>query len=355
MTKTPDPSYWGNPPRTPRSHHDPTQQQGYGAPPSPYQQAPFQQQPSQQAPCQQAGQSQPQPQPQPQQPGSNPNFATQPQPPKKRHTGCIVAAIIAIVLFLALCVGGCMALQSLIDSTNGPDLKTSQLPAAPSAPESPSAPQSPADPATAANNEFLRTLFGLPGDAALSTEELDDIQRGIAPDSTKKPNDQGEYDQGVYYIGSDIPQGSYWFDGSNTQLSYFFILEPSQTTEGSYDVTLSNSYYGHNIMDVKDGEVLVLANGSTLMPLESFDGNYSAPYSSGMYRVGTDIPAGTYQLKLGPANDYSACFVMRDLDYTDESYLSESHYIPGDVPEEITLEEGTYVELYNMSMTSLTV
>ena len=44
---------------------------------------------------------------------------------------------------------------------------------------------------------------------------------------------------------------------------------------------------------------------------------------------------------------------MRDLEYSEDSYLNELYYISGDEPGEITLEEGTYVELYNMSMTSL--
>ena len=84
------------------------------------------------------------------------------------------------------------------------------------------------------------------------------------------------------------------------------------------------------------------------------DETFSSPYQSGVYRVGIDIPAGTYQLKLGPADDYSACYVMKDLNFTDDSYLFEGYYIEGDQPDEVVLEEGTYVELYNMCMTSLT-
>ena len=42
---------------------------------------------------------------------------------------------------------------------------------------------------------------------------------------------------------------------------------------------------------------------------------------------------------------------MSDLSFSTDSYLYEAHYIEGDSPDEVTLDEGTYVELYNMSMT----
>ena len=44
---------------------------------------------------------------------------------------------------------------------------------------------------------------------------------------------------------------------------------------------------------------------------------------------------------------------MKDLEFSDSSYLLETYYIEGDQPDEITLQEGTYIELYNMSMTKI--
>ena len=76
------------------------------------------------------------------------------------------------------------------------------------------------------------------------------------------------------------------------------------------------------------------------------------PYGSGVYRVGIDIPEGTYQLVVGDgADDYSSCTVMADLDFDeDSSYLYRNYFIKGDKPDTITLEAGTFVELYNMQM-----
>lgn len=328
MTKTPDPSYWGNPPQTPQSSH---QQHPHAVPPYATPQAP----PPNQDPVIPAPTYAPQQQPMP----------PAPQPPKKSSKK-IIGIVIAIVLVVLLClsIGGCAAYNALRSMTASSTEYSLQLPESPSIPN---------DPSASLSNESLRLAFGLSGNASLTTEELNTIQSDWFSSESKLPDDDGEYDQGVYFVGSDIPAGSYWFEGHNKKISYFYLLQPSSTTEGAYDVVHVNSYYGHNLMDVKDGEVLILINDEDMMPLSAIDETFSSPYQSGVYRVGIDIPAGTYQLKLGPTDDYSACYVMKDLNFTDDSYLFEGYYIEGDQPDEIVLEEGTYVELYNMCMTSL--
>lgn len=329
MTKTPDPSYWGNPPRTPQSSH---QQHSHAVPPYATTQAP----PPNQDPVIPAPAYAPQQQ----------SMPPAPQPPKKSNKK-IIGIVIAIVVVVLLClsIGGCAAYNALKSMTAASNAEYSlQLPESPSIPN---------DPSASLSNESLRLAFGLSGNASLTTEELNTIQSDYFSSESKLPDDDGEYDQGVYFVGSDIPAGSYWFEGDNKEISYFYLLQPSSTTEGAYDVVHINSYYGHNLMDVKDGEVLILANDEDMIPLSAMDETFSNPYQSGVYRVGIDIPAGTYQLKLGQADDYSACYVMQDLNFTDDSYLFEGYYIEGDQPDEIVLEEGTYVELYNMSMTSL--
>lgn len=380
--KMPDPSYWGNPPQTPT--RETSTRQAHSIPQNPYQQTSpqpqtqvkqdfqYQQQPTpqpdfqpQQQPTSQAQsgfqyqqpgfQSQPQqpgtphPIPQPQQPGTS----QQPTPvpsKQKTHRGCIIGAIVAIVLVIVLGIAGCVALTGIVSSAlNNSNADYRYF----SVPEQPSIPNFPDNPDIALNNEYFRHAFDLTGNASLSNEDLATIKKTYFPNQSGQPNNKNQYSDGLYYIGTDIPAGGYWFSGSDTDLSYFFVLTPSEN-DNVYDVTHMNGYYGHNLIEVKDGQVLVVANNGTMQPLSSFSETFSSPYGSGTYRVGTDIPAGTYQLILGDANDYSACYIMRDLEYSEDSYLNELYYISGDEPGEITLEEGTYVELYNMSMTSLT-
>jgi hypothetical protein len=90
------------------------------------------------------------------------------------------------------------------------------------------------------------------------------------------------------------------------------------------------------------------------MPVDSAP-KASAPYLNGVYRVGTDIPAGTYTLSGGDANDYCAYFVMNSLDFTGDNVIEQNEfYDASTIPSEttITLEEGTFIELYNMEATS---
>lgn len=331
MAKNPDPSYWGNPPQTPtktttphysttpQNPYQPNSQQGYQAP------------------------------------GPIPNQAPQPNAPKppRKHQGCLIAVIIGIILVFILGIAGCVACTSFIASE-----EHNSTAIAPHYLEIP-------DPEydsnntyhdnsidTSLNNEYFRDAFGLPGESSLTTEELNTLQDSFFSDQSKEPNDEGNYHDGVYFVGNDIPAGGYWFSGDDDELSFFFILKPTADNNG-YDVTHINNYYGHNLMDLEEGEVLVLINDGTMTPLASMDETFSEPYTSGTYRVGTDIPAGTYQLQLGEADDYSACYVMKDLEFSDSSYLLETYYIEGDQPDEITLQEGTYIELYNMSMTKI--
>ena len=322
MAKNPDPSYWGNPPQTPTRHSSSTHSEH---PAQPVQLV------------------------EPSQPTQSLEPTTPFTPaPSRKHRGCIIAVIIALILVVSLGIAGCVACTNLLDSRVSYQTNQSYPFAL-----QPSTPQPSTNAENSLNNEFFRDAFDLDEatpNSSLSTDELNSIQSSYFSDSTKKPNEEGFYSDGVYFVRNDLPEGSYWFTGEDDSLSFFFILDPTENND-TYDVVHINNYYGHNLMEVKNGEVLVLVNKEGMKPLDSLDETFSAPYQSGTYRVGTDIPAGTYQLQLGTVDDYSACYVMSDLSYSQDSYLFEAYYIKGDKPEEITLDNGTYIELYNMSMT----
>lgn len=423
MPKTPDSSYWGNPPETPRANHRFDQSPSNQAPQAPQMPygSPFQQQgtptpntanptqgyvpqhgqsqtaatqayPEQHSPNQSQGQpsvstnqdattpvGQPAatafannaPTSTPEQSSTSAQkqtFASTPgqnfvSPPMGHYSagastykpkrGIITAILIVVfmVIFLLAIIWTLLGGVASSVSSQAPSITESLN--IPTPQEPPSTPSAPSDPSTALNNEYTRALFGLTGNASFTTDDLDYIE-SLFPSTIHDPDSQGNYPNGVYFVGRDIPEGSYWLEGNDASTSNFFILQPSKTTDGAYDVVLSNSYYGHNIMDLHNNEVFILANNSTFMPLENMTETFSAPYGNGVYRVGTDIPAGTYRLGLGKKDDYSACYVMKDLNYTDDSYLYEAYYITGDKPDEITLTEGTYVELYNMSASPVT-
>lgn len=201
-------------------------------------------------------------------------------------------------------------------------------------------------------NRETRTDFGLVGSTALDSAELDSVQSSYFDNTSKAPDANGMYAAGIYRVGTDIPAGNYWFSGNKSSLSTFYILQPTSAGASTYDTVHINSYYGHNLMDLREGEVFILDNEGTMLPLDQMTKTFTPPYGSGVYRVGIDIPEGTYQLVVGDgANDYSSCSVMIDLNYDENSsYLYRNYFIKGDKPDTITLEAGTYVELYNMQM-----
>ncbi len=384
MPRTPDPSYWGNPPQTPVSKYAP-QRTGH--------QANSNQPPVPPAPAssygaeQPAGSSQQQPQAasQPQQtpgqadPGTQHNAAqgessqqqgaaasgfnyaqpntppTPPSPPKKSNRGIIIAIVAAIVVLL-LGMAGCSACTVAISSGAGNYLGSTY--SNPQNIPSFDNDQYSSSPDTESDQAYLnaqtRNAFDLQGSSALSEEELSQLQADFFGGSSNAPNAEGIYPQGIFHVGTDLPAGSYWFSGSSSDLSYFFILQPTSDGASTYNAVHVNTYYGHNLMNLEDGEVLILVNNGTMTPIAKMTQQFTSPYGSGVYRVGIDIPAGSYRAIVGDGADtYSAYYVMSDLDYRDDSFIESNYFVSGDSGTEIILEEGTYVELYNMRLVAI--
>lgn len=278
-------------------------------------------------------------------------YNTPPAPPappiarKTSHKGAIAAIIVVLVLAAVFGIGGCTACTAAVltldAGSNYEDLPFN---------DDTTPPPDYGSDDTAFMNQSLRSTFGLSGSGSITESDLATIKDTAFPNATTAPDAQGRYAAGIYRVGTDIPAGTYWFSGSSTDLSYFYVLV-NTLDDNTYDTIYANSYYGHNLMELLDGDVLVLDNNGTMEPIEAMTDAFTPPYHSGVYRVGTDIPAGTYYLGVGDgADDISACFVMSDLYFDDSSYLYSSTFLPGDDPGTVTLEDGTYVELYNMTM-----
>lgn len=352
MPSTPDPNYWGNPPQTPRSSNIPQQPAQHTAPKPPMGAQPAtpvqgSTAPQQQVPFTPVNNNGPKQansnyQQVPQGASTPPAPAAPPAPvhPAKKKMGVVVA--VAIIAALLVGMGGCAACTAVVSATlDNADDTWHAHGDFDEGYQNYSAPIS--------EQEFLnretRTDFGLVGSAALDSAELDAIQSNFFDNAGKAPDANGAYAAGVYRVGTDIPAGDYWFTGDKANLSTFYILQPTSAGATTYDTVHINSYYGHNLMDLREGEVFILDNDGSMLPLDQMTESFMPPYGSGVYRVGVDIPEGTYQLVVGDgADDYSSCTVMADLDFDENSsYLYRNYFIKGDKPGTITLEAGTYV------------
>lgn len=205
-------------------------------------------------------------------------------------------------------------------------------------------------------NATLRELLGKGSSAdPFSKKELEQLQSSLFSKAEAKGSNTP---QGIYFVGdgkNSIKAGQYWIGGADSGECYYFVLEKSSVIGNEYTSKLVNTFYGHNIAEVSDGQVLVVINGDEgFCPLSKMKKKFSDPYTNGVFRVGTDIPEGTYFLQPGkdPENKF-AYYVMKDLSYEDD-YITdqkEETEISAFTGCQVTVKNGEYLELFNATAT----
>lgn len=150
---------------------------------------------------------------------------------------------------------------------------------------------------------------------------------------------------GTYRVGVDIPATLYYvkpFDGEKASYRVFRYSRAGQESP-----VTSNSYIGtYDFIRVHNTEYLVIEGGmaiaaSNIPPIQPQNGRYG----NGKYRVGVDIPAGTYQVyvaqegKLGEYIVFSGSRAhgqggLLDMSTVVDFYIWDTGY------REVTLREG---------------
>ncbi len=156
---------------------------------------------------------------------------------------------------------------------------------------------------------------------------------------------------GVYVVGDDIAAGLYFVEGSPDELGYYYLYE--QSGSDAYELSLAIEYVGNYLAQLNDGDVLVFnpyEKSSLMYPADEASFNPTAPYQCGLYRVGTDIPAGTYTISLQEEaakniDDDCAAYIMSDLDFNDES-ITDTLYVIAGSSHTVTVHDGEYLELF---------
>lgn len=161
---------------------------------------------------------------------------------------------------------------------------------------------------------------------------------------------------GVYVVGRDIDEGTYFLQGNPSAESEFYVFSPEGS--GTFSLKISVSYTGNYFADLENGEVIAFmpnVESALMLPADDTDFQPKSPYQSGLYRVGTDIPAGTYEITVSPnaphnpSQDYAA-YVMQDLDFDDDS-ITDSVYLLRGSTQSITVHDGDYLELFGTTAT----
>ena len=179
---------------------------------------------------------------------------------------------------------------------------------------------------------------------------LSDIKKA-AGDLPCDIDDEGKATAGVYVVGRDIDEGLYFLQGNPSTEAEFYLFSPEGS--GTYSMSAAVTYTGNYFADLENGQVIAFmpsANSMLMIPADQADFQPQAPYASGLYRVGQDIPVGTYTITVSqdaPHNasqDYAA-YVMKDLDFDDDSITDSKPLLRGST-QTVTVEDGEWLELF---------
>lgn len=164
-------------------------------------------------------------------------------------------------------------------------------------------------------------------------------------------DDEGKATAGVYVVGRDIDEGLYFLQGNPSTEAEFYLFSPEGS--GTYSMSAAVTYTGNYFADLERGQVIAFmpsAKSMLMIPADLADFQPQAPYASGLYRVGQDIPAGTYTITVSPdaphnaSQDYAA-YVMKDLDFDDDSITDSKPLLRGST-QTVTVEDGEWLELF---------
>lgn len=172
--------------------------------------------------------------------------------------------------------------------------------------------------------------------------------------------EDGRCGPGVYEIGlgKDIDPGLYFVEGNANAEGSFILFDYDEDT-ATYVIDSSVVYFGNYFTELEEDDLIAYTpadDTSLLYPVDQAKFSPSAPYGPGLYRVGTDIPAGTYTIttvKEATANASSeaAGYVMKDLDF-DEDSITDTKYVVAGGSQTLTVKDGDYLELYATTATA---
>ncbi|MEG0503743.1 MAG: hypothetical protein RR547_03790 [Raoultibacter sp.] len=307
--------------------------QGYGVPPqNPYgynQQPPYGQQPPYSQPYQP-----------PQQPYQGYNPYGQQPPKKKVWPWVLVGCLLIGLLGLGGCVG-CVAMTAYIaDSNSSYDRSYDNY-----------------DYGYDYNYDFNDDF----GSSQAYTFTYSEILSGNSSLESKIVDDTAT--NGVYRIGASdgLPAGRYFLEGDPALDGYYEVYTPSDSSStassDSFELAESITYIGNYYADFSAGDIVVFkpAAKQLMMPVDKASFTPESPYKSGLYLVGTDIPAGSYKVTLDEtaaagANNESAAYIMKDLEWDEDSILNEYYAIKGS-NHTIEVKDGQWVEAYAVTLT----
>lgn len=153
------------------------------------------------------------------------------------------------------------------------------------------------------------------------------------------PNDKRTYNDGKYKVGTDLKASEYIVVSNGKGKSFIDVMKDDG---GSFESSVaSDMFTTRSIITVSDGQIFEVMNATIYTPaaapkVEPKDG--VLPES--MYRVGKDLPAGTYKVSKKGTDSY--------VEITSTSTRAENDTIAYETIKdeiEITVKDGQYLRM----------
>jgi len=163
---------------------------------------------------------------------------------------------------------------------------------------------------------------------------------------TEPPRVEGRYDEGVYKIGEDIPEGTYILTVSDSNFddmrreAYYAIYSDPECND-----VISGRWFESSAIVELETDGYIKFSWCEAAAIDDFDGENSPFEHSGMFRCGVDFEAGTYRLVPTTDQGYQMYYVHENVDSIDYDviYREGNHGFPEGT--EVTVKEGEILEL----------
>jgi len=176
-------------------------------------------------------------------------------------------------------------------------------------------------------------------------ENKKDTSKEKAPAETPKEEvKDNKIKAGTYKIGEEVPAGEYLF----VSKSMGYIQCSKDSTGALESILYNDNVEGHSYITVNEGEYLKIQGGE-MYPVADAPSVIPADglYKAGMYKVGQDIPAGEYKVKLTSAAGMGYTEVATDSRHQLESIVTNENV---QADSYITVTDGQYLKIQGVEI-----
>lgn len=200
---------------------------------------------------------------------------------------------------------------------------------------------------------MLIVAMGLIGSSLLvgcGNDKKDTSNQESTTQSTQATNNSSQYDKvyksGFYEVGKDLPAGEYLVVGDKITKEAETSVAVTKDSKKE-DEIFDESVMGNVYVTLEKGQFVEVKNGD-MYPVDLAPSNTPKDkvYKDGMYKVGKDIKAGTYDVKALKKD--GKIEIYKDSSHSKDSLISKTKFKD---TEKVTLKDGQYILLDDAQIT----